>query len=232
MNGFNWADAAVFVIIVLCVAAAAKKGLICSIVGFGSNILSLVLSRIACPFAVKALLATPVYPALKNMVTGRLDMGSVIEGANRKIEADMINSLNIPTMLKSGLLENNNSEVYKFLDVSGIEDYIGGYIAMIIINIAVVVGLYIAFGIGLKYISRSLKMISRLPVIKTADKIGGAALGAVSGVLIIWIVMCIATLFLTNSAFAWVLEGIEASAAASKLYKMNFILNMINGIII
>lgn len=232
MNSINYMDIAVVAIMIYCVYAYAKKGLIKSVIGFGSNIFSLILSRALYPTVTKMILATPIYDNLKLTVIEKLNIGEVVSSQTQKFEADMINSLSLPQFLKTGLLENNNDVVYKFLDVSSIEDYIGGYISMMLINIIVVIAVYLIIRIIFKFVFKSLKIFSKLPVIRTFNKIGGGALGFCWGIVLIWILTAIITLFLTSPQFAPLSESLATSVLAIKFYESNIILKMINRIIL
>lgn len=225
-------DIAVLAIMAYCIWAYARKGLIKSIIGFGSNIFSLILSKALYPSISKMVLDTPIYDNTKLAVIEKLNIGGIVSSQTQKFEADMINSLGIPQFLKTGLLENNNDVVYNFLNVSSIEDYIGGYIAMMLINIIVVVAVYLIIGIIFKFVFKSLNIFSRLPVIRTFNKAGGAVLGFFWGVILIWILTAIITLFLTQPQFSFLSEGLATSAIAIKFYETNIILQMINKIIL
>lgn len=225
-------DIAVLVIMAYCIWAYARKGLIKSVIGFGSNIFSLILSRALYPSISKMVLDTPIYDKTKLAVIEKLNIGGIVSSQTQKFEADMINSLGIPQFLKTGLLENNNDVVYNFLNVSSIEDYIGGYIAMMLINIIVVVAVYLIIGIIFKFVFKSLNIFSRLPVIRTFNKAGGAVLGFCWGVVLIWILTAIITLFLTQPQFSFLSEGLATSVIAIKFYETNIILQMINKIIL
>lgn len=231
-SGFNIADLAVIIIIGVCIAISAKKGLIKSFIGIGYKIVSLILSRLLYPIITKILISTAFYENLKQGVIEKLNLGGIISDQTQKFEADMINSLNLPQMLKTGLLENNNSVAYNFLNVHSIEEYIGGYISMIIINIISIIAVYLIISLILKYGFGTLNIFSRLPVVRTANKIGGGIIGLFQGILIVWIIMAVITLFLSQGDFAYIAYSIKSSLIAVKLYETDIILNMINKIII
>lgn len=229
---FNLADIAVIIIVAVCVMSSARKGLIRSLIGIGSNVFALILSRVLYPIVSKMMLDTVLFDKLKLQIIERLDIGAVLSSQTQKFEADMINSLSLPQMFKTGLLENNNSEVYNLLNVSSIEDYIGGYIAMIIINIVVVIVVFLLVGFLLRFVFKALNIFSRLPVIRTANKLGGAILGFGWAVILIWIIMAFITLFLTQPQFSYISESIATSNIAIKFYETDIILKMINKIIL
>ena len=70
-----------------------------------------------------------------------------------------------------------------------------------------------------------LQGIAKLPVFKQIDKLGGFALGAVEGLLTVYIVGAVLMLFSAAPYFKPVFESIEASIVAKFFYQNNFIIN-------
>lgn len=230
--GFNAADAAVIVIIAVCVYISAKKGLIRSFIEVGYKIAALILSRLLYPAISKVLMGSSFYDSLKLQVMERLNIGGLLSSQSQKVDADIIGSLNLPQIFKSALLENNNSVTHSFLKVSGVEEYIGGYIAMVIINIICVIIVYFAISIGIRVCFKTLDIFSKLPVIKTANKLGGAVFGFCWATIAIWVAMAFISLFLTQPLFNPISKSISSSFIAIRFYETDVILNMINKIIL
>lgn len=86
--------------------------------------------------------------------------------------------------------------------------------------IAFVVSLVVV-GIALGGIAHALKIVDHIPVVKTLNKIGGAALGVVLGVFLLWLLMFVITL---GKDVAWCKETILAvrqSKLLGGLYRIN-----------
>jgi len=218
MNSFNAADVVVLIVIGVCVYYHYKRGLVSTLLGFCSLFFSAVLSRFLSPFIGDLLRKTPLYDSIKSYV-----ITSVIP-QGEKIGTDFIRQLTIPDFLKDALVDNNNSIVYQKLNVSGTEDYISGYIAGFIINIIAMVILFILLLILFKFLARTLNIIARMPVLRTANKLGGAALGFIQGVIIIWVGLAVLTIFYGKPMFEGVNEAILNSVIASKFYDSNILI--------
>lgn len=54
------------------------------------------------------------------------------------VQRTIIENLNLPQNVKSALIENNNHEVYEFLGVNAFVDYIGNYLADMILNLSLI----------------------------------------------------------------------------------------------
>ena len=144
---------------------------------------------------------------------------------------DYINSLSIPDFLKESLISNNNPVVYGILDATGINDYISGYVASMILNIlsmiVVAVGLIIIF----KLVLVLLDVVTKLPVIHGINSAGGLIVGLLEGVLIVWVIFVVAVLFVSGDKLTWFYDALENSKIALALFNSNVLLKMILRII-
>lgn len=135
----------------------------------------------------------------------------------------IIEGLDLPQSLKDALIENNNSEVYDLLGVNAFADYVGSYLADMILNTVGFVILFAAVYLAIRLIVRWLDLIARLPILSGMNKIAGALLGGIQGLLFLWILCLVVT---ACSGTAWgmeVVRQIEASKWLSFLYEHNFL---------
>ena len=80
------------------------------------------------------------------------------------VQRTIIENLNLPQNVKSALIENNNHEVYEFLGVNAFADYIGNYLADIILNSVGFVLMFAIVYLLIKLVVRWLDLIARLPI--------------------------------------------------------------------
>ncbi len=136
-------------------------------------------------------------------------------------QREVIENLNIPEQMKEALLENNNREIYQLLKVEEFLDYVGTYLAGMVLNLVGSVILFLLVYIGLRFIIRWLDLLARLPILHGINQIAGAVLGGVQGLLVIWL------FFLTVQICAelpWtrqIQSQIQESIWLSFLYKNN-----------
>lgn len=93
----------------------------------------------------------------------------------------------------------------------------------VVMQILSVLLLYLLIRIGIWLIFTALKLIFEIPVLGTADKILGAAIGGVNALLIIYAVSALLMLF-TPTASA---EAVEAGINSTYLYKYFYYNNII-----
>ncbi len=227
MNGL---DIFVLAVIGICVAVGYFRGFVKTCFSFVPGVVSLLLTNKIYPVFSKFLRTTPVYGYIEDGVAKALDLNSMASSVSAQTN-DYINSLSIPDFLKESLISNNNPVVYSVLNASGINDYISGFIANMILNIlsmiAVAVGLIVIF----KLVLVLLDVVTKLPVIHGINSAGGLIIGLFEGVLIVWIVFVVAVLFVSGDKLEWFYDSLENSKIALALFNSNILLKMILRII-
>lgn len=219
MGGFNVADIAAAAIVLFFAVWGAKRGLIKSVLGLSSIIISLILAL---------LLYQPVASFLQNSVIGEyvtVNVTKAIQGADEKnteeqpIEADGV--LKLP----SKITEKINEEVETAKEAAV------GAVSLSVSNLAIklisMLAVFLIIKLVLWVVSMLLEALAKLPVIGTLNKAAGGALGAASGILIIYVLLALLTFVTavnTNNAVA---ESVLKSKLVCEMYDNNFILNLI-----
>lgn len=226
-NSFNIADAIVLIILALSIYISYKRGIIKTLFSFGSTILSLILAKLFYPYVSSYLRTTWIFDSIKKTVFNAVSLSGIEESVTLNAQTELINSLNVPDIFKTGLLQNNNSEIYKLFNATGIIDYICSYVSNIIINVISIISVFLLVFIAMKILSLTLDIFSRLPVIKTANNLLGAVFGFFQGTAVIWILFIVITIFFTGEKFKNIYNLIGNSLIAVKFYDNNILMNMI-----
>lgn len=203
------------------------RGLVRIAVTMSALILSLLVTRVAMP-CVTAVLSdnTAVHQAigqgLLHMagVQDEMDMEDAAE-IQPSYQRNIIEGLNLPEQMKEVLLENNNSEIYHMLGVDRFFDYLGSYLAVMVIRVfgsgLLFSAVFLFFRVGTHW----LNQIARLPILWELNQLAGALVGAVAGLLFIWLAALIVR---GCSGMPWtgpVLAQIEKSWWLNLLYQNN-----------
>lgn len=156
------------------------------------------------------------------------------EDSTPSVQQSIIENLNLPQNLKAALIENNNHQVYDLLGVNAFADYIGNYLADMILNSIGFVILFILVYLLIRLVVGWLDIIAKLPIISGINKIAGALLGGIQGLFFIWIFSLV---LMACSGTAWgmsLIHQVEASPWLSFLYEHNFlnavVVSVIHGI--
>jgi uncharacterized membrane protein required for colicin V production len=187
--------------------------------------------------ALSLALTNAIYPRVKDFLRGldfafnfaketvaqSLPLSELLSG--KADELKFIEKLPVPWFLRASLIENNNPEVYRALDVSRFEDYLHSFAADVIIGVFSFLLTFIIVFIITRLIGEALNIASSLPVIRVFDKLGGIAAGLCMGLAALWILMSVSALFVFREEYSWYVEALEASRFARLFYEINPILD-------
>lgn len=87
-------------------------------------------------------------------------------------------------------------------------------------GIAFVIALLVA-GILLHYLEKVLKLVEKIPVVSTVNKLGGAVLGGIFGIVLVWLFLFLAGSFQETAWCRQVTGYIRESEILMALYQFN-----------
>lgn len=171
------------------------------------------------------------YGISRNILDGLKDRGTVQEVIeNVEIPRDMqmsaIEASELPEVFKSLLSTNNNNEIYKELGVGNFVQYVGSFLAKLLINIVAFLCVFLLVTIVLRAIIFALDIVSELPVFGLLDRLAGGAVGVLCSLVIVWIMFIVITLLYVASIGTDFYEMIQASTLTKLLYEYNPIMKL------
>ena len=215
---FNIADFILIGVIALFILAGAARGLVKSLFGLGSIILSLVLAFALYPVVTGYLQQSPVGDFVTESVEKMLgERESVInEGASAENdpEAGSAEEGGLPEIVQDTL--ENTGEAVKETASAGI--------AAAALNIISLLAVFIIVRLVLWIAATLLDIVTKLPVIHGCNKLLGAVMGGVSGLLIVYLLLGLLTftnLLNTTTDFG---RTVQSSLLLSQMYENNIIL--------
>lgn len=231
----NWTDIFVLAVILVSGYLGFKKGFMLSLLKLVSFFIAVIVAVKFSPLVAKILAGTFIFTKIKSGIYDKLmlqqegHMSAANEGAAATAES-VVDGLKLPEFLKdliSDKVVGNMPNVGELIDYASIVDKISDVLANFIISIISVILLYIIARIALIFAKSIIKKVSKLPVLKQADKLGGFAFGAVEGLLTVYIVFAVLMLFHATPLFRGFFESIETSVLAKYFYENNFIVGWI-----
>ena len=233
----NWLSIIAGIYLLGMVLYGHHKGFIRLVVSMLAVILSLTIVRAALPTVTGYIkentkLQQTISESMKKSVglQGEDNTGETTSEVP-SIQRTVIEKLDLPQNMKSALIENNNSEMYQLLGVQRFTDYIGNYLANKILNSVGFVILFAVVYLAMKLIVSWLDLIARLPIISGMNKIAGALLGGIQGLVFLWLACILITAF-SGTTWGFALSRqIEASKWLSYLYNHNFLNLMVLGVL-
>lgn len=224
----NWLLVLVLAIVILFTLHGYHKGFIRVFFSLFSIILTIILVSSITP-AVKQFLKeeTPLYTTLKEKYIEKMEGN----GEDEEVEAGEqgMENYGVPGILVHSLLEenSNNIEELKSQGQNVIYDYIGGYIAELTISLVAFVVVFLAVTIFLRLTIFTLDIIANLPILKGFNKFAGLFAGFTEGVIIVWIIFLIITIFIGSETGTKLSELIYQSRILTYIYNNNYLLKMI-----
>lgn len=221
----NWILVAVLGIIAVLGVVGLKKGLIKMVFSLVSTIVALLVAMLFSP-VVSGMMKS------NEAIVGFFDekISAVVdftpEEAQEETESkqeSLIASLPLPETFKETLLENNTLDNYAAMQAQNFEEYVCRQITNVIINaIAFVVTLLLAV-IALAILCNVLNLIAKLPLLKQINAAAGLAAGVAEGLLLVWILFVILTMFAGTEFGSEAMSMIAENPLLDFLYKNNMV---------
>lgn len=218
-------DAAVIFIVVLYLSKGWRKGLAQMVVSALSFVLALILAWQLYGYVADFLRTIGLQAKLAASLGSRIDAPAnpgVAEAAG------FIQSLFLPDALKDNMIGNNNYEAYSALGVSSFGEYIGVFLAHMVINALALLLVFLVSFIALRVISHSLGVINHIPLLGSANRLLGLAAGGIIGYCTVEIWMFVFTMMATGqNVFSTMVMAIEKSTVAAWFYHSNHLVDWI-----
>ena len=130
----------------------------------------------------------------------------------------------LPDYFKEKLLENNNSAIYEELGVTTFPEYVAAYVSRMFINVLSFLVTSLLAIIIVKALMVAVDILGELPVIGLANHLGGAAVGVLLAVLLVWILFLVITVLYSTEIGTSCFEMIKESRLLTFLYDKNILL--------
>lgn len=221
----NWILIAVIIIIAGFGCLGLKKGLIKMVFSLVSTVAALLLAMLFSPIVSGMLKSNEDIVAFFDEKIGAL-VDFTKEEALQEAESEqtsLIDALPLPETFKAVLQENNTAEQYISMQAENFEQYVCRQITNMILNaIGFVVTLVIA-SIALAVLCNALNLLAKLPLLHQINKAAGLAAGAAEGILLVWILFAVLTMFAGSAFGRDAMEMIAENPLLDFLYKNNLV---------
>lgn len=144
----------------------------------------------------------------------------------RDVQISAIEAADLPDVFKDLLTENNNSEMYQRLGAETFAEYVGNFLAELILNILAFLGSFILITIVIRAIVFALDIVSNLPVLGALNRIAGGIVGLAGALVIVWTAFVVITLLYVTSVGKELYHMIETDVFLNALYQHNPIMGI------
>ena len=202
-----------------------KKGLVKMVFSLTSTIIALLLAMLISPIVAGVMKNNEdIVRVIDEKISTVIDFAPEdAKETDATEQKSLIESLPLPQSMKETILENNNEANYLALNVGSFEAYVCRQITNVIINaIAFVITLIVAI-ILLFILCNMLNVLAKLPILRQINAAGGLAAGVAEGILLVWILFVILTMFATSAFGSSSLALIAENPILDFLYKNNLV---------
>lgn len=144
----------------------------------------------------------------------------------RDVQISAIEAADLPDVFKNLLTENNNSEMYQRLGAETFAEYVGNFLAELILNILAFLGSFILITIVIRAIVFALDIVSNLPVLGALNRIAGGIVGLAGALVIVWTAFIVITLLYVTGAGKELFSMIESDVFLNTLYQYNPLMSL------
>ncbi|MBS7173838.1 MAG: CvpA family protein [Blautia caecimuris] len=229
MRALTWLGIVVAGILLLTAYKGFRRGFIREIVSFFFVFLALAVSWAINPYVNEFFMEnTPVYEKIQESCQSFVESQKKQEltSPGTEEQTGFIEGLELPELLQKGLESNNTAEVYTYLAVDSFGEYISEALARMIVNGLSFFVSYLLASVILRLGTWVLNLLAGLPVLKSANKLAGGLVGAVKGVLFVWIAFLVMTILCSTSIGKEALALIEKDAFLNVLYEYDIFVNV------
>lgn len=212
-----------------------KRGLIKMAFSFLSIFVILILVNILSPSMKELLKTTPVYNNINQSIEEYVN--SHIENSTEnltqtgvKSQQKIIDDLPLPKEVKKTLQQNNSEEGYVSMQAKTFGSYIANSLTDMVLGALSFVIVFAIVSVLVRVLIHVLDIVAKLPVIHAFNSAGGALIGLVESVIILWIACIVVTIFSTTDWGQAVCQGISENGILSFIYDNNMIQKIITGI--
>ncbi|ONI39964.1 hypothetical protein AN639_01395 [Candidatus Epulonipiscium fishelsonii] len=204
-----------------------KKGFVMTIYELGSTILALVIAFIMYPIFTGILGMMDLEMILGESIFTYISEMEIVQGLQNQADVLQQYLSFIPEALQNTIIMNNNSEAYELFNANNFAEYISSYLTKIIVNGTSILVVWILARILLNRTFKILNFLASMPVIGFFNRLAGAGLGFIKGLIIIWVICLIVPLVITIDGFSHFRVLWEQSIMVNYLYDNNIVLDFL-----
>ena len=221
----NWILFVVIGILVLLGWLGYKKGLVKMVFSLTSTIAALLLAMLLSPIVAGVMKNNEdIVRVIDEKISAVIDFApEEAEETDATEQKSLVEALPLPESIKDTILENNTEANYLALNVGSFEAYVCRQVTNVVINaIAFVITLIMMF-ILLFILCNALNVLAKLPILRQINEAAGLMAGLAEGILIVWILFGILTMFATTKFGSSSMALIAENPVLDFLYKNNLV---------
>lgn len=227
--GITWLGGVALLWLLMMCIRGYRRGFIKEVVSMLFMVFALLIVWIINPYVSDfvrehTLVYGKVQEASLEMVQGVVEKTGTLQG---NAQQTLVDQLPVPEFLKDRILEENTRENYLKLHADDFVEYAANYLAMIIANSITFAASFVMAVILLNMAAAVLNVIAKLPVLNGINRIIGACLGGIKGVVLVWILLLLLTLFVGTDTGKNGMKLVAEDSFLSFMYETDVFLRLV-----
>lgn len=144
----------------------------------------------------------------------------------KDIQKKAIESSEFPEIFKKLLNDNNKEQMYRKLGVETFAQYVGTYMAKLMIRVASFLAVFLIVTIILRALVFALNIVNDIPVFGLVNRLAGGVTGVGCALLVVWFICAFVTLFYSTDIGRQAYETIQGNVYTRLILENNPLLNM------
>lgn len=140
---------------------------------------------------------------------------------------EAVQSLGLPEIISSDIIKSCAGEMYQKLAATLFEEFISVYLAKLVIKAGSFVGLFALLGILMCILFAAVKIIEKIPVLKTFNRLLGVGAGLSISLILIWVFFLAIMMLFGNSMGSWLITQVQGSKILAYLFNNNILFSFI-----
>ena len=219
-----------------------RVGFVKSVFSLVSTIAVIIITILVSPIVTNMLKSNEtVSGGIRSKLENVIDLSGIAENLSSDEEKDplaFIDGLELPDSIKDTIkdsltdtMEEKEEEAASFVGdkLNALEKYICELLTNIILN---ALGFFLTFiiaAVGMAVLCFVLDLLSKLPVLHQINAVAGVAIGALEGLVILWIVFIVITMLGSTAFGQTCMAMISESKILSFLYDSNILSKILLG---
>ena len=233
----NALDISMIAILIFFAIIGYRRGLVHTVYRFISFFAALFLAIRLHPYVSQFLRDSFIYEGIRDLIAGSNNFEAAFReyapapGIGTAIrERDAINALPVPQALRDLLYNNNTPAMRDILRVGNLEEFIAGFLANIVINVISLLVVFILVLLILKFLGKALRIVDKLPVVSSVNRLGGFLAGALIGAGVVWLCLVAVTLFFATGGNQVVYGLVQGSTVTGWLLDNGWLLTRMTAV--
>lgn len=220
---WTWLGLAAIAILIVLIVIGYRRGLVKELISMLFVLITLTIVWFVNPYVNQFLHENTSIDQKMEKNIGAFVQDQIAMDTDKGVDGEqgVIDQLPLPDNIKEALNKNNTSDVYRYLSVDSFGDYLTDYLTKAIVNGISFILSFVVASILVRILAFVLDILSHLPLIHGANKILGAMLGGVKGILFIWIALLILTVLCNTEIGKLGLDLVERDLFLSTVNRYN-----------